>query len=115
MNARSIALRILQAWDKKPGLLDLAIERELSRAPSTTATGLRVRTGERRGAPEAHLDHVLGQFVQDAEVLDNEYVMRILEMEHTRSCTWTECPTRSVNETVELTRLAKRTMHAPGW
>jgi 16S rRNA (cytosine967-C5)-methyltransferase len=116
MNARSIALRILQAWDKKPGLLDLAIERELSQST--------LDHRDRRFVFELvngvvrrrlTLDHVLGQFVQDAEVLDNEYVMRILEMGAYQILYMDRVPDHaSVNETVELTRLAKRTMHSAG-
>jgi 16S rRNA (cytosine967-C5)-methyltransferase len=116
MNARSIALRILQAWDKKPGLLDLAIERELSQST--------LDHRDRRFVFELvngvvrrrlTLDHVLGQFVQDAEVLANEYVMRILEMGAYQILYMDRVPDHaSVNESVELTRLAKRTMHSSG-
>jgi 16S rRNA (cytosine967-C5)-methyltransferase len=116
VNARGIALRILQAWDKRPGVLDTAIERELSQGfldhrDRRFVFELVYGVMRRR----LTLDHVLGQFVEDPAVLDNEYVMRILEIGAYQILYMDRVPDHaSVNESVNLTRVAKRTMHSSG-
>ncbi|HUI90863.1 MAG TPA: 16S rRNA (cytosine(967)-C(5))-methyltransferase RsmB [Chitinivibrionales bacterium] len=116
MNSRGIALRILQAWDKRPGILDNAIDRELSQS-SLDHRDRRFVFELVNGVVRRRLtlDHVLGQFVQDPAVLQNQYIMRILEIGAYQILYMDRVPDHaSVNESVNLTRLARRTMHSAG-
>jgi 16S rRNA (cytosine967-C5)-methyltransferase len=116
MNSRGIALKILQSFDKKPGILDNAIDRELSQniidhRDRRFVFDLVYGVVRRR----LTLDHVLGQFVEDPGVLENDHVMRILEIGAYQILYMDRVPDHaSVNESVNLAKQAGRTMHSAG-
>jgi 16S rRNA (cytosine967-C5)-methyltransferase len=108
MNTRGVILKILQAWDKKPGPLDNAIERELFQNP--------VDHRDRRFVFEIvyglvrhrlTIDYVLEQFVADSTVIENKHVMRILEIGAYQILYMDRVPDHaSVNESVNLTKFS---------
>jgi 16S rRNA (cytosine967-C5)-methyltransferase len=116
MTSRGIILKILAAFDKRPGPLDVAIERELSQAM--------LDHRDRRFVFEIvygvvrrrlTLDHVIGQFVDDPTVMDNPYVLRILEIGAYQVLYMDRVPDHaSVNESVNLTRVSGKTAHCAG-
>jgi 16S rRNA (cytosine967-C5)-methyltransferase len=116
MNSRAIILKVLQAFDRKPGPLDTAIERELSIST--------VDHRDRRFVFEIvygvvrrrlTLDHILGQFVDDPQVLENPYVLRILEIGAYQILYMDRVPDHAcVNEAVNLTRTNRKTEHCAG-
>ncbi len=116
MNARAISLRILSAWDKRPGVLDTVLERELSQNAldhRDTRFVYELVCGVMRRM--LTLDHVLSQFVEDPAVLEDRYAMRILEIGAYQILYMDRVPDHaSVNESVNLTRLSRRTEHLSG-
>jgi 16S rRNA (cytosine967-C5)-methyltransferase len=61
------------------------------------------------------LDHVIGQFIDDPQVLDNSYVLRILEIGAYQVLYMERVPDHAcVNEAVNLTRMNRKTLHCSG-
>jgi 16S rRNA (cytosine967-C5)-methyltransferase len=116
MNARAISLRILSAWDRRPGVLDTVIERELSQNVidhRDTRFVYEIVHGVMRR--RLTLDHVLSQFVEDPAVLEDQFAMRILHIGAYQILYMDRVPDHaSVNESVNLTRLSRRTEHLSG-
>ncbi len=116
MNARVLSLKILTAWDRRPGVLDTIIDRELSLNPvdhRDTRFVYEIVNGVMRRA--ITLDHMLAQFVEDPAVLSDRFVMRILQIGAYQILYMDRVPDHaSVNESVNLTRLSRRTEHMSG-
>jgi 16S rRNA (cytosine967-C5)-methyltransferase len=111
MNSRQIILRILTAFDKKPGILDTVINRELWQNP--------VDHRDRRFVFEIvygimrrrlTLDHVVSQFINERKALDTGQVRRILQIGAYQILYMERVPDHaSVNESVNLAHLDRRT------
>jgi 16S rRNA (cytosine967-C5)-methyltransferase len=116
MTSRAIILKIIAAFDKRPGPLDFAIERELSQNPFDHRDRrfiFEIVYGVIRR--RLTLDHVLAQFVSDPEVLDNPAIVRVLEIGAYQILYMDRVPDHAcVNESVNLAKANRRTAHAAG-
>jgi 16S rRNA (cytosine967-C5)-methyltransferase len=116
LNARALSLKILSAWSKRPGVLDTAIDRALSQNPldhRDTRFVYEIVLGVVRR--KLTLDHVLSQFVEDTDVLEDPAVACILEIGAYQILYMDRVPDHaSVNEAVNLTRLARPTSRFAG-
>jgi len=116
MTSRGIVLKILAAFDKRPGPLDVAIERELAQSI--------LDHRDRRFIFEIvygvvrrrlTLDHCINQFVDDPQVMNNPFVLRILEIGAYQILYMDRVPDHAcVNEAVNLTRVSGKTAHCSG-
>jgi 16S rRNA (cytosine967-C5)-methyltransferase len=116
MNARAVSLKVLVALHKRPGVLDTAIERELSHNVidhRDTRFVFEIVYGVTRR--KLTLDYVLSQFVEDPAVLQDPVVTSILEIGAYQILYMDRVPDHaSVNESVNLTRIARSTQHFSG-
>jgi 16S rRNA (cytosine967-C5)-methyltransferase len=116
MNARALSLKILSAWSKRPGVLDTAIDRGLSLNPldhRDTRFVYEIVQGVVKR--KLTLDYVLSQFVGDPTVLDNQTLACILEIGAYQILYMDRVPDHaSVNEAVNLTKLARPTSRFAG-
>jgi 16S rRNA (cytosine967-C5)-methyltransferase len=116
MTSRAVILKILTAFDKRPGVLDNAIERELTHNPFDHRDRrfiFEIVYGVMRR--RLTLDHVLGQFVDDPQVLANPNILRILEIGAYQILYMDRVPDHAcVNESVNLAKDNGRTAHAAG-
>ncbi len=97
-------------------MLDTVIERELSQNVidhRDTRFVYEIVHGVMRR--RLTLDHVLAQFVEDPAVLEDQFAMRILHIGAYQILYMDRVPDHaSVNESVNLTRLSRRTEHLSG-
>jgi 16S rRNA (cytosine967-C5)-methyltransferase len=116
ITSRGIILKVISSFDKRPGPLDYAIERELSRNPFDHRDRrfiFEIVYGVIRR--RLTLDFVLGTFVNDPKVLDNPYIMRILEIGAYQILYMDRVPDHAcVNEAVNLAKMNSRTAAAAG-
>ncbi len=116
MNARAVSLRVLSAWNRRPGPLDTAIERELSLNPvdhRDTRFVYEIVYGVMRR--RLTLDYVLAQFVEDPEVLKDSLIVSILEIGAYQILYMDRVPDHaSVNESVNLAKLWHGSRHYSG-
>jgi 16S rRNA (cytosine967-C5)-methyltransferase len=114
--SRAIVLKVLTAFDKRPGPLDYAIERELSQNPFDHRDRrfiFEIVYGVMRR--RLTLDFVIGAFVDDPRVLENTYIMRILEIGAYQILYMDRVPDHAcVNEAVNLAKMNRRTAAAAG-
>jgi 16S rRNA (cytosine967-C5)-methyltransferase len=115
-SSRAIVLKVLSAFDKRPGPLDVAIERELSQNLFDNRDRrfiFEIVYGVVRR--RLTLDFVIRAFVDDPEVLDNPLIMRVLEIGAYQILYMDRVPDHAcVNESVNLAKLNRRTAHAAG-
>jgi 16S rRNA (cytosine967-C5)-methyltransferase len=116
VNARALALKILSAWTRRPGVLDTAIDRALSQnALDHRDTRFVYEIVQGVVRRKLTLDHVLSQFVEDPAVLENQALLCILEIGAYQILYMDRVPDHaSVNEAVNLTRLARPTSRFSG-
>lgn len=116
MNSRAVVLKILLAFDKKPGPLDYAIEREFEL--------VEIDSRDRRFIYEIvygvvrrrlTLDYILEQYLDDPTVMENDRVKRILEIGAYQIMFMDRVPDHAcVNESVSMAKNHKQSMHCGG-
>ncbi len=116
MNSRAIILKILQSFDKRPGVLDTAIERVLALNP--------VDHRDRRFVFEIvygimrrrlTLDYIAEQFLDDPSAMQNPDLVRILEIGSYQILYMDKVPDHAcVNEAVNLAKLSPKTKQCAG-
>jgi len=116
MNSRAVVLKILHAFDRKPGVLDSIIDREVSLVMADHRDRrfiFEIVYGVVRR--RLTLDYVLEQFSDDPTVLENEYVRHILEIGAYQILFMDRVPDHaSVNESVTLAKMNKNAAHCAG-